>query len=54
MTKKELKEYPYGKVELCKPPKMFDLSKAQRVTMSKEQLNQIQQEKEARSRAAMV
>lgn len=31
MTKAELKDYPFGKVELCKPPQMFDLSKARRV-----------------------
>ena len=31
MTEKEHKEYPHGPVELCVPPKIFDLSKAKRV-----------------------
>ena len=42
MTKQELKEYPYGEVKLCKPPKMFDLSKAKRIQMSKEELALLQ------------
>jgi len=48
MTKQEIKEYPFEKVKPIVPPKMFDLSKASRVTMSKEQLNQIKEEKEAK------
>ena len=47
LSKEEIKEYPHGPVELCVPPKMFDLSKAQRITMTKEELNLLQQEKEA-------
>jgi len=42
MSKQELKDYPYGEVTLCKAPTMFDLSKASRVTMTKEELNMIQ------------
>ena len=53
MTKQELKEYPYEKVKLCKPPKMFDLSKGKRIQVSKEQLALMQQEKEARSKATI-
>ena len=47
MSEEEIKEYPHGPVELCVPPTMFDLSKAQRITMTKEELNLLQQEKEA-------
>ena len=54
MTKQEIKEYPFEKVKPIVPPKMFDLSKASRVTMSKEQLNQIKEEKEAKQRAATI
>ena len=47
MTEEEHKEYPHGPVELCVPPKMFDLSKAKRVKMTKEEIELMQQEKEA-------
>lgn len=39
MTKEEHKEYPHGPLKLCVPPKMFDLSKAKRITMTKEEFN---------------
>jgi len=48
MTKQELKEYPFKLVGLCKPPKMFDLSKAVRVQMTKEKLELIKREEEAK------
>ena len=39
MTEEEYKEYPHGPVTLTVAPKMFDLTKAERVTTSKEDLN---------------
>ena len=54
MTKEEIKEYPYGPIELCVPPKMFDLSKAKRVKTTKEMLDKIEAEKEAQKEVAKV
>ena len=54
MTKEELKEYPHGPISLCVPPKMFDLSKAKTVTMTKEELNLKQQKEEALKETAAI
>ena len=51
LSKNELKDYPYGPIEPCVPPKMFDLSKGTRVYMTKEELNRLKQEKEAATKA---
>lgn len=47
MTKEEVKNYPFGPIEKCVPPKMFDLSKAKRVKTTKEMLDKLAAEKEA-------
>ena len=54
MSKEEIKGYPYGPVELCVPPKMFDLSKAKKVKTTKEMLDKIEAEKEAQREAAKL
>ena len=52
LSDKEKEEYPHGPVELCVPPKMFDLSKADRIKMTREELNLMKQEKEALEKEA--
>jgi len=47
MSKEELKEYPHGPVSLTVPPKIFDLDKAKRVKITKEEINLKEQKKEA-------
>ena len=47
MTKEELKAYKGELPEKLTPPKMFDLSKAERVALSKEELKAREMEEEA-------
>lgn len=53
MTEGEIKEYPHGPVTLTVAPTMFDLSKAKRVKITKEDLELKEQEEEARKQAAL-
>ena len=53
MTKEELKNYPHEQPTLCVAPKMFDLSKARRVTTTKEDLNLKEQEEKAKLEEAV-
>lgn len=53
MTEEELKEYPHGPVSLTEPPKMFDLSKAKRIKVSREELALKQKQQEAMKQEAV-
>lgn len=53
MTEKENKNYMFGPIEPVVAPKMFDLSKASRVKMTKDDLEMLQKGKQAEMEEAI-